>query len=340
MRNQKGLPNGENSENGSISVSEITNSENDPNAVAAAQSSPRQITLEDIVNYFDKEAGDLPEDLKTKITTAVNNCSETNLFQKALEIKSLLKDDNIIYWFSRRLISQKAHKEASRHETLISLVEKIGKKEIFGILTKETYVLFSHVLSHIFNSSEKAVLSAKDKNILKNLGSWLGLITIGRNKPIILKEFDVKTLIVTAHENKKLDSILPLICKILLQGNQTGSVFKPNNAWMNAILSILAEIAEMQDIKMALKYEIQMLFRNLNLSENEITPSKLFQSRKLRKKNQQQQQQNHQPGSIEPYLNTEELVKFMKVNTGALKGFTLDIDFRTLSAHALTGAIK
>jgi len=337
-RGQKSALNGESTEATSPSLNNQQASE-DNTIQASSQLSPRQLTLEEIISSFDKDYTDAPEETKNKIAHAINTCNETNLFQKALEIKGLLKDEPHMIWFAKCLIAQKAHKEFTRHEVFISLVEKVGKKELFNVLIKETYVLFNHVLSYLFSSSEKAVLNSKDKNILKSLGSWLGLLTIARNKPIIMKEFDIKTLIINAHESKKLDCILPLICKILFQGNQSGSVFKPNNAWMNAILSILAEIGEMHDIKMALKYEIQMLFRNLGINDGDITPSKVFQSRKARKKNAQQVQ-NHASGSIESYLPPEELIKYIKLNVNALKNAAPDIDFKAVSAQALSIAIK
>lgn len=335
-RPQKNLPNGETTTESS-SPALIDNQPLDANN---APPSPRQLTLEDILNGFEKEhAGQILEEVRNKIAAAVSASNEANLFQKAIEIKAQLKDDVAVCWFARYIISQKAPKESTKHETYISLVEKVGRKEIFNMLTKETYTLFSYVLANVFNSPEKNVINAKDKNILKNLGSWLGLLTIARNKPIIMKEFDIKSLLVVAHENKKLDHILPLICKILIQGEKQGSVFKPNNAWMNAILSILAEIAEMQDIKMAPKYEIQMLFRNLGLNDGDITPSKIFQARKLRKKNAPQPQ-NHTPGSIEAYLNSEDLIKYLKSNLSVPKNLLPEVDLKTISAQALSAAIK
>ena len=174
------------------------------NPVITNQLSPRQVTLEDILNGFSRDSRDVPEDAKNKIISAINSCSDANLFSKSMEIKNLISTEPIIYWFARYLISQKAPKESSRHETFISLVEKMNRKEVFNAVTKETYNLFNMVIDNLMNLSEKAVLNAKDKNVLKNLGSWLGFLTIARNKPIIMKEFDIKTLIMNAHESKSL----------------------------------------------------------------------------------------------------------------------------------------
>jgi len=329
------IPNGETTTEAS---SPALNSET-PEAQQPGATSPRQLTLEDTIDAFDKNFNEIPEEVKTKITAAMNSCNDSNVFQKAHEIRNLLKDDITTIWLARHLIVQKAQKDSSQHELYILLVEKINLKEVFNALIKETYSLLTFVIQHLFNTSEKVTLNPKDKNILKFLGSWLGSLTIARNKPIIMKEFDIKALIMNAHEAKKLDFVLPLVCKILIQGNQPGSVFKPNNAWMNAILSILAEIGEMSDIKMALKYEIQMLFRNLLIKEGDIIPSKVFQTRKARKK-AAQQIHIHTLVTLESYLKPEEIAKWLRLNTIALKNYSTEVDFKTVTATALSTAIK
>jgi len=333
-RGPKPIPNGE-----AIPEANSPALNSEPDNGAQPINSPRQLTLEDTIDAFDKNFNEVPEESKTKITAAMNSCNDSNVFQKAHEIRNLLKDDTIIIWLARHLIVQKAQKDSAQHELYILLIEKINMKEVFNVVIKETYSLLTFVIQHLFNTSEKVTLNPKDKNILKYLGSWLGSLTIARNKPIIMKEFDIKALIMNAHEAKKLDFVLPLVCKILIQGNQPGSVFKPNNAWMNAILSILAEIGEMSDIKMALKYEIQMLFRNLLIKEGDIIPSKVFQTRKARKK-AAQQIHIHTLVTLDSYLRPEEIAKWLRLNTVALRTYSTEVDFKTVTSTALSTAIK
>lgn len=56
-----------------------------------------------------------------------------------------------------------------------------------------------------------------DRSLLKNLGHWLGIITLGRNRPILLDHIDLKMLLVEAFNNghQELLFIVPFIAKIL-----------------------------------------------------------------------------------------------------------------------------
>lgn len=43
--------------------------------------------------------------------------------------------------------------------------------------------------------SVKIITSTSERSLLKNLGSWLGKITLGRDKPVLQRELDMKELL-------------------------------------------------------------------------------------------------------------------------------------------------
>ena len=47
-------------------------------------------------------------------------------------------------------------------------------------------------------SSAKIRSSSSQRSLLKNLGSWLGQITLARNKAILMRDLDMKELICDA----------------------------------------------------------------------------------------------------------------------------------------------
>ena len=49
--------------------------------------------------------------------------------------------------------------------------------------------------------SDKSIANFSDRSLLKNLGHWLGLMTLGRNRPILMRELDFKPLIIEAFHN-------------------------------------------------------------------------------------------------------------------------------------------
>ena len=50
------------------------------------------------------------------------------------------------------------------------------------------------------------------KNQLKNMGMWIGEITLKKNSPILLSEIDFKDLLVNSFVLDKLDMVLDFVC--------------------------------------------------------------------------------------------------------------------------------
>ena len=50
-------------------------------------------------------------------------------------------------------------------------------------------------------------------------------------------------------------------------------MFKPPNPWLQGILALVAEIYGQDKLKLNLKFEIEMMFRNLNLQIGDAKPS-------------------------------------------------------------------
>ncbi|ONM19753.1 zinc finger (MYND type) family protein / programmed cell death 2 C-terminal domain-containing protein [Zea mays] len=100
--------------------------------------------------------------------------------------------------------------------------------------------------------------------LAKNLGSWLGKFTIGRNQALRAKEIDPKSLIVEAYEKGLMIAVIPFTSKIL-EPCQSSIAYRPPNPWTMGILSLLAEIYNLPNLKMNLKFDIEVLFKNLTV---------------------------------------------------------------------------
>ena len=148
--------------------------------------------------------------------------------------------------------------------TYSSLLAKLNKKSLYNVMLKETYACINRFL--ILGSHEKIL--NQTKNILKNLGVWLGLLTLTREKPIVLKYLNIKNLLVDAFHKDKLSFVLPLVCKILEQ-SKGSTVFKLNNPWLSVILYLLNEIHD-QDIKTNIRCEIHLLFQKLEYQNSPV----------------------------------------------------------------------
>jgi len=163
-----------------------------------------------------------------------------------------------------------------RQKSWVSLTNLTNNVEKNILLT--TYKNINFLLC-----SDKIVSNNSDseRSLLKNLGNWLGLMTLAKNKPVLNKHLNLKKLILDAFENGKLIAIIPLVHKIL-KNSMTSKIFKPPNPWVMGIVSLLVEIHRLNKLKLNLKFEIELLLKNLGLQSNSIETKKLLTGRVIK----------------------------------------------------------
>ena len=132
----------------------------------------------------------------------------------------------------------------------------------------------------------KTLEDQKERTVLKNLGNWLGRLTLSRNKPILAKDLDFRDLIQNAYEKGTLNVIIPFISKILEHSANT-KVFNLKNPWLNSVLTILNSIFIKPGLRPNLKFEIEELFKKLGIKEPNKFPTNNFLDNKIPSKNSQ-----------------------------------------------------
>ena len=213
------------------------------------------VPLETYLKDESLDSQSVPEDIKNRITFLLNNLTINNTEEKANEIKVLIDNEVTTRWFASILVIKRAAHDNIMQKNYISLLNKINNKNLFKLVLKETYNCLNKLLL-AEKTQEKTNFQTNEKNVLKHLGSWLGQITLARNKPIVLKYLNIKSLLAEAFANGKLDTVLPMICRIL-PSSKDSVVFKPSNPWMASILGFLSEITQ-NEIKISLRCEIQV----------------------------------------------------------------------------------
>jgi len=201
-----------------------------------------------------------PQDIIEKIKFIFNSMSKNNLVDKSTELKNIiLSNDNYMKWFSNFFIVNRVSVEYNNHIIYNELISLIDSKELNNLLIKDTIIFIKKLLN-----SENIARESKEKNLLKHLGSWLGIMTLAKNRPILAKDLDLKELIFDAYENGKLGPIITFICKIIEHSVKT-KVFHSKNPWIQAILSVFSELYCKPNLKTNLKFEIDNIFRRLEL---------------------------------------------------------------------------
>ena len=71
-------------------------------------------------------------------------------------------------------------------------------------------------------------------------------------------------MLLEGYDSNKLIVVIPFVCKVLEQC-MNGKVFKPPNPWLMAVVKLLSELYHFADLKLNLKFEIEVLCKNIKL---------------------------------------------------------------------------
>lgn len=206
------------------------------------------------------------ESIRGKIQFCLNNLTENTLLTTFREFTDVLECRHH-QWFASSLVEERAKMQPNYHGVYVELVESFGDKDLWAQVLRETFISVSRMLN-----SESTIHSTTERGHLKNLGGWLGLITLARDKPIKHRNIAFKQLLLEAHDTKRLVIVIPFVCKVLVQGAKS-TIFKPPNPWLMEIVQLLIELYHNAELKLNLKFEIEVLCKDLSLDHKAIQPS-------------------------------------------------------------------
>ncbi|GJD10455.1 CCR4-NOT transcription complex subunit 1 [Galdieria sulphuraria] len=216
------------------------------------------------------------EEIQEKIHFIFNNLSSSNLEDKAEELAQCLEAD-FLEWFSQYLVVKRACIEQNFQELYVAFLEKLQKfwNKVFQLVLSKSYEYVSILLSY-----EKIRFSTSDRTLLKNMGSWIGILTLARNKPILAKDLDLKNILLDAYSRGRLIAAIPFTAKVL-DSCKKSKIFRPPNPWLMAILGLLKELYNLPDLKLNLKFEVEVLCKNISVDLREVHVSDLLKDRPL-----------------------------------------------------------
>ncbi|XP_020538535.1 CCR4-NOT transcription complex subunit 1 isoform X2 [Jatropha curcas] len=212
-------------------------------------------------------------EIQDKISFIINNISVANIEAKAKEFTEILKEQ-YYPWFAQYMVMKRASIEPNFHDLYLKFLDKVNSKA----LNKEI-IQASYENCKVLLGSELIKSSSEERSLLKNLGSWLGKLTIGRNQVLKARLIDPKSLIIEAYEKGLMIAVIPFTSKIL-EPCQSSAAYHPPNPWTMGILGLLSEIYSMPNLKMNLKFDIEVLFKNLGVDMKDISPTSFLRDRK------------------------------------------------------------
>ncbi|EGX43660.1 hypothetical protein AOL_s00215g396 [Orbilia oligospora ATCC 24927] len=196
------------------------------------------------------------ERVRDKVLFIVNNLTASNLDVKLKELQSTLNEKSY-RWFADYLVVQRARLEPNNHKLYIDFIEGLGSRILHAEVLHETYRNAFNLLNN-----ENTALLINERTHLKHLAIWLGSMTLAKDKPIKHKIIGFKEFLIEAYDTQRLLIALPFTCKVLEQAARS-TIFRPPNPWTMAILRLLAELYRFAELKLNLKFEIEVLCKAL-----------------------------------------------------------------------------
>ncbi|GAA6057943.1 hypothetical protein JCM3770_004447 [Rhodotorula araucariae] len=218
----------------------------------------------------DPEAPD--EQTSDKILFIVNNLAPSNFDAKVADMLTRI-DEHHFAWFAHYLVAQRVSIEPNNHALYQQFLEALKMPTLVKRVLYETFVKLATLLN-----SDKTVQSSTERTLLKNLGSWLGGLTLAKDKPIKQSNIAFKQLLIEGYDSNRLIVAIPFVCKVLEQCAKS-RVFRPPNPWLMAILRLLVELYQFAELKLNLKFEIEVLCKSLDVDLKDVEPTELLRNR-------------------------------------------------------------
>jgi len=199
-----------------------------------------------------------PQNLLDRIQFLINNLAPSNVESKSQELKDLL-EPKYFSWLAHFLVVKRISTQANYHSLYLSFLDNLGEygKGLLEAILDSAYRNIGKLLR-----SPKITTSSSERSYLKNLGIWLGQITLARNRPILQLMLDCKELLLQGYETGKLIAVAPFLAKTL-EGAKNSGVFRPPNPWLMGLLGVFRSVYNVEGLKMNIKFEVEVLCKNL-----------------------------------------------------------------------------
>lgn len=208
---------------------------------------------------------DPDEEVQDKVRFDLNNISERNVQEKTKDLSKAVEPKHH-QWFAGYIVEERARAEPKNQWLYLQMLDIFDDKMLWAEVLRETYVAVIRML----NSDGQ--LNQTERNHLKALGSWLGSLTIARDRPIKFRNISFKDLLIEGYQTDRLLLVIPFTCKVLLEAAKS-TVFKWPNPWLVDIVRVLMELYHCANLKLNQKFEIEVLCKGLDIDHKTIEPS-------------------------------------------------------------------
>ncbi|GAM20783.1 hypothetical protein SAMD00019534_039580, partial [Acytostelium subglobosum LB1] len=137
------------------------------------------------------------EAVKDKMFFIINNISMYNMDAKVKEMKDVLKAE-FYEFLAQYFVVKRVSIEPNFHNLYVTFIDRMNIPE----LTQKVLQFTQQNVTTLLKSDKiKSKTDLSERTLLKNLGGFLGLITLAKNKPLLQKTLSPKDLLLAAVDN-------------------------------------------------------------------------------------------------------------------------------------------
>ncbi|OTF82507.1 CCR4-NOT transcription complex subunit 1-like protein, partial [Euroglyphus maynei] len=233
-----------------------------------AQTSTCKNQQQQIMNQYSLKTREQPSQLpnnqeflfKERLNFIFNNLDRKNLQTLAEQLIQDCNENIRNHDIISESLTNRAINETNHHEIFYDLLEIINSINIYDSVTVKSYEKIRFYLLRIESSDLKKKLYSA--------GKWIGMVTLQRNKPILSIYLDLHSLLIEADAKNLTFHVVPFVVQVL-NSCEKSKVFRPPNPWLMTLLQLLTEIYIKPDSKLKIKFEIEKLFKVLELELND-----------------------------------------------------------------------
>ena len=234
--------------------------------------------MEYLTNLFiskDKKLG-IDERSKEKCIFWLNSLEDTKkLDEKLVEFEAMMDSLLKMKWFALYIVYKRVPSEPAVQNVYRKLIYRSKVEKLYRQVYKVTMKMINQVIDFVIS---KENLLPEERNISRFCGKWVGFITLVCNRPILLKDLNIKARIIESIDKKSVTNIIPVVCS-LLSMIEKSTLFNHKIPFINALFDLLREVLSIPWISHTTKIFIEVLFNEMKMTDDKIYSFNYLQNR-------------------------------------------------------------
>ncbi|KAI6196201.1 hypothetical protein M3Y94_01080700 [Aphelenchoides besseyi] len=218
-----------------------------------------------------EETKDRQQKLLDIATFFINNTTYNNLDSQATVISKLmvLGGDRLRSHLITQFCRTRALCEYNNLELYAEMISLVQDETFCDQIVMESVKVVTEIL-------DANVVNGKVKEKLRNIGTFIGLLTLARDIPILASTADFKRMLIDAMAKKDSQRICLMVVLIthLLKYCERSIIFKKDCTWVSRLIALLKEVHEADGTDVFVCLEIERYLENLDNPTSTTTTNK------------------------------------------------------------------